>query len=128
MTQLRKGVIPIVFRAYPNNGSLSLVMLSSGLLTENAMKHLGCERRYQAQILRLRLRMTNAKDQIEYVLNMCAYSDGILQSGICCGKQKPTMSPLQKQGFGAKKLGFRFRRNDSVAQELIPIGVREYYE
>ena len=59
---------------------------------------------------------------------MCAYSDGILQSGICCGKQKPTMSPLRKQGLGAKKLDSRFRGNDSVAQELIPIGVREYYE
>ena len=52
---------PSILRAYPNNGSLSLVMLSSGLLTENAVKHLGYERRYQTQILRLRLRMTNAK-------------------------------------------------------------------
>ena len=48
-------------RTYPNNGSLSPVMLSSGLLTENAVKHLGSDRRYPAQILRLRLRMTNAK-------------------------------------------------------------------
>jgi len=31
---------------------------------------------------------------------------------ICCGKQKPTMSPLQKQGSRAKKLDSRFRGND----------------
>ena len=59
---------------------------------------------------------------------MCAYSVGILQRGIYCGKQKPTMSPLRKQDSGAKKLDSRFRGNDRVSQELIPIGVREYYE
>jgi len=31
---------------------------------------------------------------------------------ICCGKQKPTMSPLRKQGSRAKKLDSRFRGND----------------
>ena len=30
----------------------------------------------------------------------------------CCGKQKPTMSPLRKQGSRAKKLDSRFRGND----------------
>ncbi len=30
----------------------------------------------------------------------------------CCGKQKPTMSPLRKQGSRAKKLDSRFRVND----------------
>ncbi len=32
--------------------------------------------------------------------------------GICCGKQKPAMSPLRKQGSRAKKLDSRFRGND----------------
>ena len=31
---------------------------------------------------------------------------------ICCGKRKPTMSPLRKQGSRAKKLDSRFRGND----------------
>jgi len=31
-------------------------------------------------------------------------------NGICFGKQKPTMSPLQKQGFRAKKLDFPLSR------------------
>ncbi len=31
---------------------------------------------------------------------------------ICCGKQKPTMSPLRKQGSRAKKLDSRFCGND----------------
>lgn len=43
---------------------------------------------------------------------------------ICCGKHKPRMSPLHKQVSIAKKLDFRLRGNDSVAQELIPIGIK----
>jgi len=31
---------------------------------------------------------------------------------ICCGKQKPMMSSLRKQGSRAKKLDSRFRGND----------------
>ena len=31
---------------------------------------------------------------------------------ICCGKQKPNMSPLRKQGSRTKKLDSRFRGND----------------
>jgi len=68
------------------------------------------------------------KGAIPITLSMCGFSDGILLSGICCGKQKPTMPPLRNQNSGAKKLVSRFRGNDSAAQELIPISVREYYE
>jgi len=68
------------------------------------------------------------KGAIPITLNMRGFSNGILLSGICCGKQKPTMPRLRKENFGAKKLDSRFRGNDSAAQELIPISAREYYE
>ncbi len=36
----------------------------------------------------------------------------IYLTSICCGKQKPAMSPLRKQGSRVKKLDSRFRGND----------------
>ena len=32
----------------------------------------------------------------------------------CCGKRKPTMSPLRKQGSTTQKLDSRFRGNDKM--------------
>jgi len=44
-----------------------------------------------------------------YVISLV--KEGCLPS-FCCGKQKPTMSPLRKQGSRAKKLDSHFRGND----------------